>query len=128
MLEQIYCSSTYIKSYSLIENCMVLLINKWVQLIAANKTHIKQLGTVRLRVHVRNKEVCLFYVVPDMCYPSFGLPDLTSMKSLSFDIPLKSDWEVNNSVNSVDSNLTKQTVLASYHDVFNKGVFRPNRS
>ena len=94
-------------------------VDKQVHLIAANKTHITQLGTVRLRVCVRNKEkVCLFYVVPDMCHPISGLPDLTSMKLLSFDIPLESDWEANNSVDSIDSNLTKQTVLANCHAVF----------
>ena len=53
-----------------------------------------------------------------MYHPIFGLPDLTSMKLLSFDILLESDWEANNSVDSVDSNLTKQTILANYHDVF----------
>ena len=37
------------------------------------------------------------------------------MRLLSFDIPPESDWEANN---SVDSNLTKQTVLVNYHDVF----------
>ena len=94
-------------------------VDKWVQLIAANRTCIKQLGTVRLRVCVRSKEkVCLFYVVPDMCCPIFGLPDLTSMKLLSFDIPLESNWEASNSVDSVDSNLTKQSLLTNYHDVF----------
>ena len=46
-------------------------IDKQVQLIAANKTCIKQLGTVRLRFHVRNKEKnCLFYVKLDM-WPYF---------------------------------------------------------
>ena len=64
------------------------------------------------------KKVCLFYVVSDMCCPIFGLPDLTSMKLLSFDIPLESDWEANNNVDSVDSNLTKQSLLTNYHDVF----------
>ena len=94
-------------------------VDKRLQLIAANKTRIKQLGTVRLRVRVRSKEkVCLFYVVPDMCRPIFGLPDLTSMRLLSFDIPLESDWEANNSVDSVDSNLTKQSLLTNYLDVF----------
>ena len=94
-------------------------VDKRVQLIAANKTRIKQLGTVRLRVCVRSKEkVCLFYVVPDMCHPIFGLPDLTSMKLLSFDILLESNWEANYSVDSVDSNLTKQSLLTNYHDVF----------
>ena len=62
--------------------------------------------------------MCLFYVVPDMCHPIFGLPDLTSMKLLSFDIPLESNWEANYSVDSVDSNLTKQSLLKNYHDVF----------
>ena len=98
-------------------------VDKRVQLIAANKTRIKQLGTVRLRVHVRNKEkVCLFYVVPDMCRPIFGLPDLTSMKLLSFDIPLESDWNsldsLEHKVDSVNSNLTRQMLLSKYHDVF----------
>ena len=38
-------------------------IDKRVQLLAANKTQIKQLGTDRLRVRVGNKEKpCLFYV------------------------------------------------------------------
>ena len=37
------------------------------------------------------------------------------MKLLSFDILLESDWEANN---SVDSNLTNETILANYHDVF----------
>ena len=55
--------------------------DKRIQLTAANKTRIKQLGTVQLRVHVGNKDkVCLFYVVPDKCRPIFGLPDLTNMR------------------------------------------------
>ena len=91
-------------------------VDKLIQLIAANKTRKKQLGTVRLRVCVRNKEkVCLFYVVPDMCHPIFSLPDLTNMKLLSFDILLKSDLKANS---SVDSNLMKQSIPANYHNVF----------
>ena len=98
--------------------------DKHIQLIAANKTCIKQLGTVRLRVHVGNKDkVCLFYVVPDKCRPIFGLPDLTSMRLLTFDIPLEHQWGPNTDnelgmISSIDSSLTQQMVLNQYHDVF----------
>ena len=98
--------------------------DKRIQLIAANKTRIKQLGTVRLRVHVGNKnKVCLFYVVPDKCRPIFGLPDLTSMRLLTFDIPLEHQWGPNTDnelgmISSIDSSLTQQMVLNQYHDVF----------
>ena len=90
---QIYCLLVCTKSCSQIENSNGTA-DKCIQLIAANKTRIKQLGTVRLRVHVGNKDkVCLFYVVPDKCRPIFGLPDLTSMRLLAFDIPLEHQWE-----------------------------------
>ena len=94
--------------------------DKRIQLIAANKTRIKQLGTVRLRVHVGNKDkVCLFYVVPDKCRPIFGLPDLTSMRLLTFDIPLEHQWGPNTDnelgmISSIDSSLTQQMVLNQY--------------
>ena len=109
-------------------------IDKRVQLLAANKTQIKQLGTVRLRVQVGSKQkVCLFYVVPNMCRPIFGLPDLIDMQLISFDIPLEPEWErdsgtldsVNASLNceqgvfdSVDSRITQQMILNRYRDVF----------
>ena len=43
-----------------------------------------------------------------MCHPIFGLSDLTSMKLLAFDIPLKHEWESNDDsklgmISSVDS-------------------------
>ena len=51
-----------------------------VSLVAANKSRIKQLGSVRLRVQVGEFErVCKFYVVPNYVRPIFGLPDLTRM-------------------------------------------------
>ena len=51
-----------------------------VSLVAANKSKIKQLGSVRLRVQVGEFErVCKFYVVPNYVRPIFGLPDLTRM-------------------------------------------------
>ena len=95
--------------------------DKHIQLIATNKTRIKQLGTVRLRVHVGNKDkVCLFYVVPDKCRPIFGLPDLTSMRLLTF---LEHQWGPNTDnelgmISSIDSSLTQQMGLNQYHDVF----------
>ena len=30
-----------------------------------------------------------------MCHPIFGLPDLTSVKLLAFDIPLEHEWKSN---------------------------------
>ena len=61
-------------------------VDKCIQLIAASKTLIKQLSTVRLS---DKENVCLFYLVPDMCCPIFGLLDLTIMTLLTFDIPLR---------------------------------------
>ena len=75
-------------------------------------------------MHIGNKDkVCLFYVVPDKCRPIFGLPDLTSMRLLAFDIPLEHQWEPNTDnelgmISSIDSSLIQQMVLNQYHDVF----------
>ena len=56
-----------------------------VSLVAANKSKIKQLGSVRLRVQVGEFErVCKFYVVPNYVKPIFGLPDLTRMQLVRF--------------------------------------------
>ena len=56
-----------------------------VSLVAANKSRIKQLGSVRLRVQVGEFErVCKFYVVPNYVRPILGLPDLTRMQLVRF--------------------------------------------
>ena len=64
-----------------------------VSLVAANKSRIKQLGSVRLRVQVGEFErVCKFYVVPNYVRPIFGLPDLTRMQLVRFSMPIVSQW------------------------------------
>ena len=94
-----------------------------VSLVAANKSKIKQLGTVRLRVHVGEFErVCKFYVVPNYVKPIFGLPDLTRMEIVRFSMPIVSQWMDNET--SVDeaspltSGLTKDEVLEKFKEVF----------
>ena len=94
-----------------------------VSLVAANKSKIKQLGTVRLRVHVGEFErVCKFYVVPNYVKPIFGLPDLTRMQIVRFSMPIVSQWMDNET--SVDeaspltSGLTKDEVLEKFKEVF----------
>ena len=64
-----------------------------VSLVAANKSRIRQLGSVRLRVQVGEFErVCKFYVVPNYVRPIFGLPDLTRMQLVRFSMPIVSQW------------------------------------
>ena len=94
-----------------------------VSLVAANKSKIKQLGSVRLRVHVGEFErVCKFYVVPNYVKPIFGLPDLTRMQIVRFSMPIVSQWMDNET--SVDeaspltSGLTKEDVLEKFKKVF----------
>ena len=97
-----------------------------VSLVAANKSRIKQLGSVRLRVQVGEFErVCKFYVVPNYVRPIFGLPDLTRMQLLRFSMPIVSQWtegetsiDEASSPSSLPSGLTKDEVLERFKEVF----------
>ena len=94
-----------------------------VSLVAANKSRIKQLGTVRLRVHVGEFErVCKFYVVPNYVKPIFGLPDLTRMQIVRFSMPIVSQWMDNETsideASPLTSGLTKDEVLEKFKEVF----------
>ena len=65
-----------------------------VHLLTANKSVIKQLGTVRLRVtHSNHTHTCLFYVISSKCHPILGLPDLMQLGLLSFYCRISEDWE-----------------------------------
>ena len=97
-----------------------------VSLVAANKSRIKQLGSVRLRVQVGEFErVCKFYVVPNYVRPIFGLPDLTRMQLVRFSMPIVSQWtegetsiDEASSPSSLSSGLTKDEVLERFKEVF----------
>ena len=97
-----------------------------VSLVAANKSKIKQLGSVRLRVQVGEFErVCKFYVVPNYVRPIFGLPDLTRMQLVRFSMPIVSQWtEGETSIDEasspvpISSGLTKDEVLKRFKEVF----------
>ena len=97
-----------------------------VSLVAANKSRIKQLGSVRLRVQVGEFErVCKFYVVPNYVRPIFGLPDLTRMQLVRFSMPIVSQWtEGETSIDEasgpvpISSGLTKDEVLERFKEVF----------
>ena len=97
-----------------------------VSLVAANKSRIKQLGSVRLRVQVGEFErVCKFYVVPNYVRPIFGLPDLTRMQLVRFSMPIVSQWtEGETSIDEasgpvpISSGLTKDEVLEGFKEVF----------
>ena len=97
-----------------------------VSLVAANKSRIKQLGSVRLRVQVGEFErVCKFYVVPNYVRPIFGLPDLTRMQLVSFSMPIVSQLtegetsiDEASSPSSLSSGLTKDEVLERFKEVF----------
>ena len=97
-----------------------------VSLVAANKSRIKQLGSVRLRVQVGEFErVCKFYVVPNYVRPIFGLPDLTRMQLVRFSMPIVSQWtegetsiDEASSPSSLPSGLTKDEVLERFKEVF----------
>ena len=59
-------------------------VDQNVQLLTANKSVIKQLGTVRLHVtHSNLIDTCLFYVVSNKYHPSLGLPDPMQLGPLS---------------------------------------------
>ena len=97
-----------------------------VSLVTANKSRIKQLGSVRLRVQVGEFErVCKFYVVPNYVRPIFGLPDLTRMQLVRFSMPIVSQWtegetpidEASGPV-PISSGLTKDEVLERFKEVF----------
>ena len=107
-------------------------IDHKVKLIAANNKVIKQLGTVNLRVKAegRNK-VCRFYVVPNICRPILGLPDLKRMDLVQFKLPTTSYWS--DQISSIDSatakdmpkdstsiyqGITKDQILSKYTKVF----------
>ena len=72
-----------------------ITINPNVQLLTANKSVIKQLGTVRLCVtHSNHTCTCLFYVVSNKCHPPIaGLPDVMQLSLLSFNCRISEDWE-----------------------------------
>ena len=97
-----------------------------IQLIAANKSRIKQLGSVNLRVSVGSMEkVCKFFIVPNYVRPIFGLPDLTRMDLVKFSMPISSEWDSGDShttlVDSQDTQnhgISKDQVLDKYHKVF----------
>ena len=97
-----------------------------VSLVAANKSRIKQLGSVRLRVQVGEFErVCKFYVVPNYVRPIFGLPDLTRMQLVRFSMPIVSQLtegetsiDEASSPSSLSSGLTKDEVLERFKEVF----------
>ena len=97
-----------------------------VSLVAANKSRIKQLGSVRLRVQGGEFErVCKFYVVPNYVRPIFGLPDLTRMQLVRFSMPIISQWiegetsiDEASSPSSLPSGLTKDEVLERFKEVF----------
>ena len=97
-----------------------------VSLVATNKSKIKQLGSVRLRVQVGEFErVCKFYVVPNYVRPIFGLPDLTRMQLVRFSMPIVSQWtEGEKSIDEasspipISSGLTKDEILERFKEVF----------
>ena len=97
-----------------------------VSLVAANKSKIKQLGSVRLRVQVGEFErVCKFYVVPNYVKPIFGLPDLTRMQLVRFSMLIVSHWtegetsiDEASSPTSISSGLTKDEILERFKEVF----------
>ena len=69
-------------------------VDKNVQLPRANKSVIKQSGTVRRHVTYSNHTLtCLFYVVSNKCHTILGLQDLMPHGLLSFNCRISEDWE-----------------------------------
>ena len=69
-------------------------VDQNVQLLTADKSVIKQLGTVRLCLtHANHTHTCLFYVVSKQM-PSYPrLPDLMQLGLFSFNCRISEDWE-----------------------------------
>ena len=117
---------TYYKLFSREDRDLEASRDPRVSLVAANKSRIKQLGSVRLRVQVGEFErVCKFYVVPNYVRPIFGLPDLTRMQLVRFSMPIVSQWtegetsiDEASSPSSLSSGLTKDEVLERFNEVF----------
>ena len=110
---------TYYKLFSKDDRDLEASKDPRVSLVAANKSKIKQLGTVRLRVHVGEFErVCKFYVVPNYVKPIFGLPDLTRMQIVRFRMPIVSQWMDNETPSPLASGFTKDEVLERFKEVF----------
>ena len=117
---------TYYKLFNKEDRDLEVSRDPRVSLVAANKSRIKQLGSVRLRVQVGEFErVCKFYVVPNYVRPIFGLPDLTRMQLVRFSMPVVSQWtegetsiDEASSPSSLPSGLTKDEVLERFKEVF----------
>ena len=117
---------TYYKLFNKEDRDLEASRDSKVSLVAANKSKIKQLGSVRLGVQVGEFErVCKFYVVPNYVKPIFGLPDLTRMQLVRFSMPIVSQWtegetsiDEASSPTSISSGLCKDEVLERFKEVF----------